>query len=106
MDTTLIAAIIGIVALLIGIFAGKMLFAKNTQKTVEDAEAIAKKLVDDAKKMTEDEMPIIAQRINWPRVHPPSFASTLSQRVWARSRSLRGTRLSTSLLMMIFSVIQ
>ena len=54
MDTTLLAAIIGIVALLIGIFAGKMFFAKNTQKQVEDAEALSKKILDDAKKMAED----------------------------------------------------
>jgi ribonuclease Y len=54
MDSTLIAAVIGIVALLIGIFAGKFLFARNTQKQVEDAETLSRKILDDAKKMAED----------------------------------------------------
>lgn len=48
MDSTIIAAVIGIVALLIGIFLGKIIFAKNTQKQVEDAEKQAKKIIDDA----------------------------------------------------------
>jgi ribonuclease Y len=48
MDSTIIAAIIGIVALLIGIFLGKVIFSKNTQKQVEDAEKQAKKIIDDA----------------------------------------------------------
>ncbi len=53
MDSTILAAIIGIVALLIGIFLGKMIFAKNTQKQVEDAERQAKKLLDDAKTLAD-----------------------------------------------------
>ena len=40
--------IIGIVALVIGVLAGKLLFAKNTQKQLEDAERQAKKIVADA----------------------------------------------------------
>jgi len=40
--------IVGIIALVIGVIAGKFLFAKNTQKQVEDAEHQAKKLVADA----------------------------------------------------------
>lgn len=40
--------IVGIIALVIGIVAGKFLFAKNTQKQVEDAEYQAKKVVADA----------------------------------------------------------
>src|SRR5882757_8673747 len=39
---------VGVIALVIGIIAGKLLFAKNTQKQVEDAEHQAKKLVADA----------------------------------------------------------
>ncbi|HWK02928.1 MAG TPA: ribonuclease Y [Puia sp.] len=40
--------IVGIIALIIGVLLGKVLFAKNTQKQVEDAEHQAKKLVADA----------------------------------------------------------
>src|SRR5882757_5135494 len=39
---------VGVIALVIGIIAGKLLFAKNTQKQVEDAEHQAKKVVADA----------------------------------------------------------
>ena len=35
---------VGVIALVIGIIAGKLLFAKNTQKQVEDAEHQAKKI--------------------------------------------------------------
>jgi ribonuclease Y len=42
------AIIAGAIALVIGIVAGKFLFAKNTTKKIEDAEAQAKKLVNDA----------------------------------------------------------
>lgn len=40
--------IIGIVALLAGIIAGKFIFAKNTQHKVEEAEKQAQKIVSDA----------------------------------------------------------
>ncbi len=40
--------VVGIIALVIGIIAGKFLFAKNTQKQVEEAEHQAKKIVADA----------------------------------------------------------
>lgn len=40
--------VVGIIALVIGVLLGKVLFAKNTQKQVEDAEHQAKKLVADA----------------------------------------------------------
>jgi len=42
------AIIAGAIALVIGIIAGKFVFAKNTTKKIEDAEAQAKKLVSDA----------------------------------------------------------
>src|SRR6202012_2805454 len=42
------AIIAGIIALVVGIVAGKFLFAKNTTKKVEDAEGQAKKIVSDA----------------------------------------------------------
>jgi len=53
MDSTIIAAVIGIVALLIGIFLGKMIFAKNTQKQVDEAERQAKKIIDDAQTLAD-----------------------------------------------------
>jgi ribonucrease Y len=43
MDSTLIAIIGAVVALLGGIFAGKFLFAKNTDKQIEDAQIITDK---------------------------------------------------------------
>jgi ribonucrease Y len=42
------AIIAGAIALVVGIIAGKFLFAKNTTKRVEDAEGQAKKIVSDA----------------------------------------------------------
>jgi ribonuclease Y len=42
------AIIAGVIALVVGIIAGKFLFAKNTTKKVEDAEQQAKKIVSDA----------------------------------------------------------
>ena len=42
------AIIAGAIALVLGIIAGKFLFAKNTTKRVEDAEGQAKKIVSDA----------------------------------------------------------
>jgi ribonucrease Y len=49
MEPTIVASIIGVAAILIGIFLGKLIFAKNTQKQVEEAEQQAKKITDDAK---------------------------------------------------------
>jgi ribonucrease Y len=49
MEYTIISAIVGIAVLLIGIFVGKSIFAKNTQKQVEEADQQAKKLIEDAK---------------------------------------------------------
>ncbi|RYE23063.1 MAG: DUF3552 domain-containing protein [Sphingobacteriales bacterium] len=46
---TITVAIVAVVAILIGVFLGKLVFAKNTQKQVEEAESQAKKLVEDAK---------------------------------------------------------
>jgi ribonucrease Y len=49
MDQSMIAyIIIGIVALLAGIIAGKFIFAKNTQSKIDDAEKQAQKIVSDA----------------------------------------------------------
>lgn len=48
------AALIAIVALLIGVFLGKMIFAKNTQKQLEDADAMTQRADAQAKKSIED----------------------------------------------------
>lgn len=52
-STAIIVAIVSVVAILIGIFLGKQIFAKNTQKQVEEAEQQAKKLTEDAKQLAE-----------------------------------------------------
>src|SRR5580693_1925649 len=48
------AIIAGAVALVLGIIAGKFLFAKNTTKKVEDAEVQAKKILTDAQTSAEN----------------------------------------------------
>ncbi len=48
MDQTVVSIIIGIVALIIGLIAGRLLFAKNTKKQVEEAESQAKTIVKEA----------------------------------------------------------
>ncbi len=53
MDSTIIAAIVAVVAIIIGIFLGKMIFAKNTKKELEEAEVLAKKTIEDAKTLAE-----------------------------------------------------
>src|SRR6185437_3447856 len=49
MDSTIIVAIVAVAAILIGIFLGKLIFSKNTQRQVEEADQQAKKLIEDAK---------------------------------------------------------
>ena len=52
--STILAAVVSAIgALVIGIFLGKMIFAKNTKREVEDAEALAKKTIEDAKTLAE-----------------------------------------------------
>src|ERR1700753_2334999 len=46
--------IAGVIALVVGIIAGKLIFAKNTQSKIEDAEAQAKKIVSDAQTTAEN----------------------------------------------------
>src|ERR1700712_4601367 len=49
MDSTIISAIIvGAVALIAGLIAGKLIFAKNTQNKVQEAEQQAQKIIADA----------------------------------------------------------
>ena len=54
MDFNLILPIIiGVIALAVGIGAGKFLFSANTKKQVEEAEQQAQKLISDAKTQAE-----------------------------------------------------
>ncbi len=53
MDSTIIVAVVAVAAILIGIFLGKLVFAKNTQKQVEEAELTAKKLIEAAEGQAE-----------------------------------------------------
>ena len=48
MDQNVVYIIIGLIALIIGIVSGKFIFAKNTQKQVDDANAQAQKIVSEA----------------------------------------------------------
>jgi ribonuclease Y len=53
MDQNILIYIVGGVALLIGIVAGKFIFAKNTKQKIDEAEAQAKKIVSDAEAKAE-----------------------------------------------------
>ena len=48
MDPNIISIIIGVAALLVGIIAGKFIFAKNTKKIVEEAELQSKNVLKEA----------------------------------------------------------
>jgi ribonuclease Y len=53
MAQTILPLIIGIVALLLGIVAGKFIFAKNTQQKIDEAESQARKIISDAQTSAE-----------------------------------------------------
>ena len=53
MDQSILAFIIGVVALLLGIVAGKFIFAKNTQQKIDEAESQARKIISDAQTSAE-----------------------------------------------------
>lgn len=55
MEPNVLTYIIGGVALLVGIIAGKFIFAKNTKKQVEDAEQQSQKILADAKTSAENQ---------------------------------------------------
>ncbi len=48
MDQTVVLIIIGVISLIAGLLAGKLLFAKNTKKTVEEAEQTAQTILKEA----------------------------------------------------------
>ena len=53
MDSNILLIIGGVVALGLGIFAGRFIFAKNTKKQVEDARQQAQKIIGDAQNSSE-----------------------------------------------------
>jgi ribonuclease Y len=55
MEVTLISTIAAVVALIIGILLGKVIFAKNTQIKIQEAEAQAQKIIEDGKTIAETE---------------------------------------------------
>jgi ribonuclease Y len=54
MEPNILSIIIGAIALIIGILLGKFIFAKNTQKQLEDAEQQAQKIVADGQLQAEN----------------------------------------------------
>ena len=54
MDPIIIYIIIGIAALILGIILGKLVFARNTKKQVEEAEGQAKKIIADGQLQAEN----------------------------------------------------
>ena len=54
MELNIIPIIIGLVALIVGIVLGKMVFAKNTKKSIEESEAQAKKIIADGQLQVEN----------------------------------------------------
>ena len=48
MDSTIILVIVGVVAVAVGLIAGKLVFAKNTENKVQEAEQQAQKIIADA----------------------------------------------------------
>jgi ribonuclease Y len=54
MELNIISIILGLVALVVGTILGKVIFAKNTQKTIADAEGQAQKIVADGQLQAEN----------------------------------------------------
>ncbi|MFZ4058307.1 MAG: ribonuclease Y [Ferruginibacter sp.] len=54
MEPTIIYVIIGVVAIVIGIILGKVIFAKNTQKQIEDAQNTAQNVIKEAELRAEN----------------------------------------------------
>jgi ribonuclease Y len=52
-NIAIISAVVALAGVIIGIFLGKMIFAKNTAQKIEEAELQAQKIIEDAKSKTE-----------------------------------------------------
>ena len=48
MDQTVISIIIGVTALVVGLITGRIFFAKNTKKQIEEAEYLAQNILKEA----------------------------------------------------------
>jgi ribonuclease Y len=53
MEPTILSIIIGGASLIVGTILGKVIFAKNTKKTVEDAKAEAQRILADSQSQAE-----------------------------------------------------
>jgi ribonuclease Y len=53
MEPNVLTYIVGVIALVIGIIAGKLIFAKNTKRQVEEAEHQSNKIISDAQSQAE-----------------------------------------------------
>ena len=53
MDSTIILVVVGVVAVAVGLIAGKLVFAKNTENKVQEAEQQAQKIIADAQSNAE-----------------------------------------------------
>ncbi|HSC37178.1 MAG TPA: Rnase Y domain-containing protein, partial [Chitinophagaceae bacterium] len=53
MDSTIISVIVGVAGLVVGVIAGKFIFAKDTKHKIDEAEAQAGKIVSDAQAKAE-----------------------------------------------------
>jgi len=54
MNSIILTVVVGIIAVLIGLLIGKSIFAKNTQKAIEEANSQATKILEDAKTQSEN----------------------------------------------------
>jgi ribonucrease Y len=54
MDANIIYIIIGVVALIVGVIAGRFIFAKNTKKQLEEADQQARKIISDSQTTAEN----------------------------------------------------
>src|SRR5690349_11310178 len=54
MESSIVSIIIGAIALVVGIVLGKIIFARNTKKQVEEAEQQAQKIIADGQLQAEN----------------------------------------------------
>jgi ribonuclease Y len=63
MDQNVVFIIIGVSALIVGLIAGRLFFAKNTKKQVEEAEQQAQNILKEAELRAET----VKKKNNWKR---------------------------------------
>jgi ribonucrease Y len=87
-DPNILSVIIGIVALIAGIIAGKFIFAKNTQKQVENAENQAQSILKEAQLKSEN---ILQQRELEAKERFVQLKATHDREVNDRNRKINDT---------------